>query len=134
MALKIGGAAVLGWLAYRAAASALAGDPRDAVTESETRSRAGWFWRGVALNGLNPKALAAWGAIFVMGTAGAPIFAIWALSSLLGFVVYLGYSGLFSLAPVRRVYARMRRIAEAVVAAVFGAAAIRLLFWRTEAT
>lgn len=140
--LKLAGAAVLFWLAFVAARSALSAGPSDLGAGSEAearRSALGWALRGAALNGLNPKALAAWGAVVMLGAggtgggAGASPWAIWTVCSILGLAIYLGYARLFSLGPARRVFARVRRGAEALVAAVFGLAALRLLTWRAEA-
>lgn len=132
--LKFAGAAVLFWLAIGAAKSAAR--PGAEATDAPAAARSGfaWFLRGAALNGANPKALVAWGAVVIVGSgadAGAA-WTIWAICAALGLAIYVAYSALFAAAPVRRIYARLRRGAEAIVALVFGAAALRLLTWRPE--
>ena len=132
-ALKIAGAVVLFALAYGAAKSALAA-PSPAADQVKPRGAFNWFLRGAALNGLNPKALVAWGAVFLFGAdPGGGVWAIWAACASLGLAIYVGYSLLFSLPPMQDAYAKTRRIADGIVAAVFGAAALRLLFWRVDA-
>lgn len=132
--LKIAGAGVLLWLAWGAARSALSPDADPVAEAPPARGGAGWFARGAALNGLNPKALVAWGAVIALGigpeTGARDLWSIWAVCSALGLAIYVVYAGIFGAAPVRRAYLRGRRLAEAAAALLFGAAGLRLLLWR----
>ncbi|MEM6489799.1 MAG: LysE family transporter [Pseudomonadota bacterium] len=98
------------------------------------------FVRGLLLNLLNPKAALAWAAVLALGmpaTGGdAPAGAIAAITlacALLGAAIYAGYALAFAQPPVRALYARGRRGIEAVAAAVFGLAGLRLLLARDAA-
>ncbi|WP_340107155.1 LysE family transporter [Pikeienuella sp. HZG-20] len=136
LALKIGGALFLLWLAWGAARSALKAEEA-APGAAAIRSGGRLLLRGATLNGVNPKALLAWGAVIALGVrpgaGAADVWAIWALCSALGLFVYLGYSALFAHPAARRIYARARRWVEGAAAALFGFAGLRLLAWRAEA-
>lgn len=130
LAFKIGGALFLLWLAWGSLRSAL----RD---EAPPRAAAGggrWIVRGMVLNGMNPKALLAWGATIALGLRAesppAEIWSIWALCAALGASIYVAYALLFAAPPARAAYARARRWIEGAAAVLFGAAALRLLAWR----
>ncbi|MFN3259292.1 MAG: LysE family translocator [Pikeienuella sp.] len=130
--LKIGGGLFLLWLAFGAARSAMR--PGGAPAPAAARRH---FARGALLNAMNPKAILAWAAVIALGlgpeTTGAQIWAIWAVCSAIGLLIYLGYSLAFAAPPARRLYARARRGIEAATAALFGLAGLRLLTWRPEA-
>ncbi len=131
LAFKIGGTLFLLWLAWGSLKSAL----RGGAPASVAAPRGGrWLARGATLNAMNPKALLAWGATIALGvgpnSGPAEIWAIWALCTALGLLIYLGYAALFAAAPARALYAKARRGIEGAAAVLFGAAALRLLVWR----
>ncbi|QIE57503.1 LysE family transporter [Pikeienuella piscinae] len=135
LALKVGGGLFLLWLAWGAARRALK-PAEDAPDAAPARPSGRLFLRGATLNGVNPKALLAWGAVIALGvrpdTGAADVWLIWALCSALGLVAYLGYSALFARPTARRVYAAARRWVEGAAAALFCLAGLRLLTWRAE--
>ncbi|MFV0474286.1 MAG: LysE family transporter [Pikeienuella sp.] len=130
---RIGGALFLLWLGWGALRAALNAAPAP-VAASSGGEGARFLARGAMLNGMNPKALLAWGATIALGVRAdstqAEIWSIWALCSLLGLLIYLGYAALFAAPPARAAYLRARRWVEGAAALLFGAAAIRLLTWR----
>ena len=126
--MKLLGGAYLLYLSWVTARSALR--PAETVLKS-----GGGFRRGLLLNLSNPKAVLAWIATLALGTdaaARAPLATV-AACTVIGFLLYALYALLFSRAPVMALYRRARRGIEAGFAALFAAAGLRLLLWRTPA-
>ena len=132
LALRLLGGGYLLWLAWVSGKAVFRpGEP--AITPPPHR---GLIWRGVLLNLSNPKAALAWAAVIALGLpAGAApwhLSLIAAVCSVLGLAIYAAYAIGFALPPVRRVYAKGRRVVDAALAALFGYAGLRLILTRTE--
>lgn len=132
--LRIVGGLYLLWLACDAAKSAFS-DAAGTGRAVETMTVFGLVRRGLILNGTNPKAVLAWMAVLTMGLPdGAGSVELWTITTAcaaIGAAVYVLYSAAFSVAPVMAFYSRTRRVVHAALAAVFGAAGLRLIFSRT---
>lgn len=135
--LKIVGGLYLFYLAWMSA--------KDALTDNDTTPLAGrtagggaLFRRGLVLNLLNPKAVLAWTAAIALGLpdegAQSYLIAVVVLCSVMTVAIYAAYAMLFSLAAVRAAYSRVRRWCDALFAACFAAAGLRLIFWKTGST
>lgn len=129
-ALKIAGGLYLLWMAYKAGRSALCPDGPAAIPPS------GRFWvRGLTLHLTNPKAVFGWISIVALGlphdASVAHVLMLLGGCAALAVVVNLGYALIFSTPALVRAYASVRRVAEGVFAAFFGAAGIGLLTWRS---
>ena len=129
--LKVIGGLYLLYLAFRAVRTALAADPVGLAEVAEVRAVWVDFRRGLLMHLTNPKAILGWVSIIALGVHSdspaymAPMIVIgcW----LLGVGIFGGYALVFSHAPVARLYRRARRGIEALLAAVFGLAALRML-------
>ena len=132
VALKIGGGLFLLWLAYKAFRSAASEqDVTAAVGRAAGERRANHFLRGAAIHLTNPKAALAWIAVISLGLpVGAPL---WVAGVIVagGFVMSITVNGAYALAfsapPMVRLYARGRRIIQAVMGTVFAVAGVKLL-------
>lgn len=137
LALKYAGAAYLLWLAFKSLRSALRpGDTR--LQNGLTGPLSRVFFKGLLIHLTNPKAILSWGAIYAIALpAGAGYGAVFTLFFQLVAVsalIFIGYGLLFSTPRISRAYARARRVFETVFAALFGAAALRILTARLEPT
>lgn len=130
--LKIAGGLYLLWLAWKAARSASAPDPRAGELARPAIAPGTLYRRGILMHLGNPKAVLAWVAIMSLGLkpGAAPEMAVTAFGGcvLLGISIFAGYAMLFSTAPMVRGYARARRWIEASLAVFFAGAGSRLLF------
>lgn len=126
--LRYAGAGYLLFLAVKSLRSALTPDKGLALRKSGEN---GHFRRGFLVHLTNPKAILAWGAVYaVVVPPGAPLITLlvtfMALTTVSA-VIFLGYGMLFSGRGVVRVYNAARRWFELAFAALFGAAAIKIL-------
>ena len=130
LGLRLAGGAFLLWLAWKAARSAW----RPEQATQPTLPLHGFFWHGLFLNLLNPKAILAWGAVFAIGLpAGAgttELLTITVVCVALGFAIYMFYAAIFSTPRAMAIYARTRRWIDGACAVWFGLAGLRLLTWR----
>lgn len=130
VAVKLIGGGYLLWLAWKAARSALATKPVNTGASMHADKRS-CFLRGLFLHLTNPKAIVAWAAIATLAMPAGASFgfagSLVAGCAVLGVSIFCGYALLFSTARARDLYAAGRRYIESAVAAVFGAAAIKLL-------
>lgn len=125
--LKVLGGLYLLWLAFRSARSAWCH-----VSENEiTTAKKNWFLQGLVLNLSNPKAVLAWMAALSVGlNSNADVYSIALATGICmasGFLVYVLYSLLFSVAGVMHTYRRFRRWIDGVVAGLFTLAGISLI-------
>ncbi|MEQ8248331.1 MAG: LysE family translocator [Alphaproteobacteria bacterium] len=129
-AMRYAGAAYLMWLAFKSARAALAlatvKTPRVAA-----QSLRNAYTKGLALHLTNPKAVLFFGALYSIGIPagadpGALVVVICAVG-LQSFLLFHGYALLFTVAPVVRGYARLRRWFEVAFALAFGAASLKIL-------
>lgn len=123
------GAAYLLFLAYKSFKSVLS--PKKLTLEStETFSVRKDYLRGLAIHLMNPKAILFFGALYSMGvpnTVGIDgLLSIILLIGMQSACLFLGYAVLFSCAPVRDFYLKMRRFFDFVFAFFFGAAGIKI--------
>lgn len=123
LALKLIGAGYLFYLAWKSGRAAMRPDEDTATPLDQGR----YFWRGVWLNLLNPKAVLAWIAALALGSGSALTIG---LCALVGLALYLFYATVFSFERVMEGYARARRWIEAFFAGFFALAGVRLLFWK----
>jgi len=125
--LRYIGAMYLLFLAFKSLRSAWKGGGITAVTAP----RSGFFVKGLLLHLTNPKAILGWGSIYAIALSSdagplivAELFAALITTSA---IVFIGYSFLFSTAPIVRGYMRMRRGFEVAFGLLFGAASLKLL-------
>ncbi|MEM7498934.1 MAG: LysE family transporter [Pseudomonadota bacterium] len=135
LVLRLLGGGYLLYLAWCSARSALRPGDDGAAPTGALSGRAA-FQRGVVLNLLNPKAVLAWIAVLAIGLpagAGAAEIAVVTLAcALLGLAIYAVYALALSLPSAMAFYVRARRRLEAVFAAFFGYAGLRLVFARSD--
>jgi threonine efflux protein len=127
-AIKIIGGLYLLFLAWRSARSAMRADmppPKAAVSGHRT------YLRGYLMHLTNPKAILSWTAIIALGLRpDAPVAIVYAIiigCLLISLLINQGYAILFSSAPMIAGYRRIRRRAEACLAAFFAFASFKLL-------
>lgn len=133
--LTLAAATLLLWFAarhLRAAAAALRIGGRAPAAAAGLSPRAA-FWRALAVNAMNPKALTTWIAIlalFPVARADAGDLALLtAGASALSLSIHAAYATAFSTAPAARLWARAAPAVNAAVAVVFAGFAVTLL-WR----
>jgi threonine/homoserine/homoserine lactone efflux protein len=127
-AVKIVGGLYLLFLAWRSARSAMRADmppPKAAIPGRRA------YLRGYLMHLTNPKAILSWTAIIALGlrpeTPAIVVYAIVIGCMLISLVLNQGYAVLFSTAAMVAGYRRIRRRAEACLAAFFGFASFKLL-------
>ena len=126
-AMKLLGGVYLLWLAFQSGRAAVrGGEPGDAP-----RGGGRWFWRGLALNLSNPKAVIAWMAALSMGLGvggdGGHMITATAVCIALGFANYALHAIAFSVPGVMAGYRRFNRWVEGVVAGLFAIAGFGLI-------
>lgn len=126
-ALRVAGGLYLLWLALGSMRSAL----RPAENLTSRFSGSTWFVRGLVLNLSNPKAMFAWMAALSVGLGPENGFVDLAVATLvcgvIGGLVYLGYTMLFSIEPVMGLYRRLRHWIDGAMAALYAAAGLGLV-------
>ena len=127
-AVKIVGGLYLLFLAWRSARSAMRAEtPPPRAAGSGRRI----LLRGYLMHLTNPKAILSWTAIIALGlrpdTPGAVVCAIVAGCALVSLATNQLYAVLFSTAAMIAGYRRVRRRAEACLAALFAFASFKLL-------
>ena len=128
--MKLIGGVYLLWLSFkslRAAMRVTIPQKVDAAREGSTRTL---FFRGLAMHFTNPKAIFVWLSIITLSlsnTQKTDALPVVLGCSVLGMFIFCGYALLFSTVTARRVYSKLRRCFEGVLAAIFGAAAVRML-------
>jgi threonine/homoserine/homoserine lactone efflux protein len=123
------GAAYLLFLAYKSFKSVLS--PKKLMLENAaTFSIMNDYLRGLAIHLTNPKVILFFGALYSMGvpsTVGIDgLLSIILLIGLQSTCLFVGYAVLFSHAPVRDFYFKMKRGFDLVFAFFFGAAGIKI--------
>ncbi|MBN8292878.1 LysE family translocator [Rhodobacter sp. NTK016B] len=128
--LRYAGAGYLAWLAWKSARSAWQGGGAAQARVVEGSLRRSWV-KGALIHLTNPKAVLFWGAVFAVAVpSGASAAVLWevGLSCLAVSVVSFTLMALaFSAGPVSRAYLRAKRGFDAVFAALFGFAALKIL-------
>lgn len=131
-AIRLFGAAYLGWLAFRALRTA-AGGPIAAPRAARVAGRRS-FASGFLLQVSNPKALLFWLAIAAVGaTSGGPLWLsvfFVSVAFLISFAMHGAWALVLSMRPLRDAYAGARRWIEGALGLFFGAAAIKLATMR----
>lgn len=126
------GAAYLLYLAIKSLRSAIRPVPLNVQSQSNERL----FMKGFLIHITNPKAILAWGAIYAIALPSAATSTmVWQLFGLLivtSVIVFVGYGVLFSHPAVVRGYISAKRWFDAVFAALFGAASLKILTARLE--
>lgn len=130
--IRYAGAAYLLYLAAKSLRSAVRPKP---VTV-QPQSNESLFLKGFLIHITNPKAILAWGAIYAIALpSGASTGMVWQLFGLLvttSIIVFIGYGILFSHPAVVRGYVAAKRWFDALFAALFGAASLKILTARLE--
>ncbi|NNL73950.1 MAG: LysE family translocator [Silicimonas sp.] len=125
--LKLVGGLYLLWLAFASGRAAV----RPTTLPEAAPAPGAWFWRGLILNLSNPKAVVAWMAALSMGLGGGDGLAQLLLATLvcmaIGVVNYTGYALAFSLRGAMRLYQRLRRWIDGIVAGLFAVAGLALI-------
>ncbi|MBT8417396.1 MAG: LysE family translocator [Silicimonas sp.] len=125
--LKLVGGLYLLWLAFASGRAAVRPTARPVAAPAP----GAWFWRGLMLNLSNPKAVVAWMAALSMGLGGGDGLAQLLLATLvcmaIGVVNYTGYALAFSLRGAMRLYQRLRRWIDGIVAGLFAVAGLALI-------
>lgn len=133
--LQIVGGAYLLFLAIKASRSALTSDERlEEAAAVQSLSGFSFYQRGLFMHLANPKALLAWIATMSLGlgpeASPKAVVIILAGCAVLSVTIFCGYAIIFSTAPMIQGYRRARRWIEGTLALVFGAAGLKLLFFR----
>lgn len=130
-ALKIAGGLYLLWLAWRSARSALNPGPMADSGVARPASLRSSYVKGLLLHLTNPKAILSWIAIIALGVKpGAPpelMLVIVGGCLAMGLSIFSGYALLFSTRTAVAAYRRVRRVADGLLAVVFGFAGFKLL-------
>ncbi|MEZ2353165.1 LysE family translocator [Caballeronia sp. RCC_10] len=131
VAVKICGGVYLLWLAFKSGRSAWRPPVRAASANAAEPDARRLYARGALLHLTNPKAILVWMSVAALGSSAGQgpshMLTVVAGCLCIGVSVFGGYAALFSMAPARRIYARIQRYLDACLALVFGAAGIRLL-------
>ncbi len=128
--IRYAGACYLLYLAFKSFRSALS-KTQPLMQAGQSGSATKVFVKGALIHLTNPKAILSWGAVYAVVLP--PSAATQDLFSLFGFLyagsilVFVGYAFLFSTGRVVRVYAQARHWFEFAFAALFGAAAVKIL-------
>ncbi|NLR99380.1 LysE family translocator [Rhizobium sp. P38BS-XIX] len=130
--LKIFGGLYLLYLAYKAFRAVRSnGDLPTATSETKVPTFKSLVLRGYGIHVTNPKAIFAWLAIIALGMPqGAPASVaalIIVVCCATGFLVFMGYSALFSTPHALRIYRNARRWIEGAMAGFYCFAGIKLL-------
>lgn len=134
-ALKIIGGTYLLFLAFKAGRSALTSDGRHEAETAAAPNLSGFslYRRGLLMHLTNPKALLGWLATMTLGlgpeATPSTVGIVLAGCAVLSISIFCGYAMVFSTAPMVHAYRRARRWIEGTLAAVFGAAGTRLIFF-----
>jgi len=132
IAMKVLGGLYLLWLSFKSVRSALAKRlPADLESTAREGSMLSVYLRGAAMHLTNPKAIFTWLSIVTLALPAdvqrTDALLIVAGCAMIGIGVFGGYALLFSTQAARKVYLRMRRGFDGILAAVFGYAGIRVL-------
>lgn len=124
------GAAYLLFLAYKSLRSALRGGTVVINAGSASRYRTAYL-KGLLIHLTNPKAILFFGSLYSLGVSpeatALDLLKVILTVGCVSTCVFMGYALLFSLASVRHVYAKSRRVFESVLAMLFGWAAVKVL-------
>lgn len=131
MLLKILGGLYLLRLAYVSFKASLSIPDQQSMTAVQATSYRKWFMRGFILNSSNPKTVVAWMAALSMGMQGHNdlMSLILALLTcmLVGYLVNIMYSLVFSVKGIMGIYQKCRRWVERAAAGMFALAGLGLL-------
>ena len=132
--LRVAGSLFLFWLASKAVRSAMSSEEVVPPISSKKSATWGFFLKGLLIHLTNPKAIFGWMAIIAIGVSpgSAAYTSLWVISGcfLIGCLVFFGYGLMFSAQRIRSGYQRIRRYVQAVVAAIFGYAGLKLLMYQ----
>jgi len=119
------------WLSYKAMRSALSADSLMTVIDTGSRSFWQYYFQGLGIHLVNPKAILGWLSIITLGvsaeTPDHTAFIIVLGCFILGIVVFGTYALVFSTPVMIRLYARARRWIQGIVAVMFAATGFGLL-------
>ncbi|AEF54172.1 LysE family translocator [Marinomonas posidonica] len=131
MVLKVLGGLYLLRLAYVSFKASLVIEDQENLAQIQACSYRKWFMRGFILNSSNPKTVVAWMAALSMGMQGHNdvMSLILALLTcmLVGYLVNIMYSLVFSVKGIMGMYQKCRRWVERAAAGMFALAGFGLL-------
>ncbi|KZN14732.1 LysE family translocator [Marinomonas sp. TW1] len=131
MVLKVLGGLYLLRLAYVSFKASLTVDGQQSVEQIQASSYRKWFMRGFILNSSNPKTVVAWMAALSMGMQGHNDLMSLVLAlltcMLVGYLVNILYSLVFSIQGIMGMYQKCRRWVERATAGMFALAGLGLL-------
>ncbi|WP_199154136.1 LysE family translocator [Chromobacterium sp. ASV23] len=132
MAMKLAGGVYLLYLAFLSARQAAVADwAAPAAAEPEKNGAWRWLLKGAAMHMTNPKAILVWMSIVTLalpreGGGEQAFHAVWVCGGI-AVLVFFVYALLFSTAAAREGYLKVRRCFQAILAAAFGWAGVKML-------
>lgn len=136
--VKLMGGAYMLWLAWKAARAACCAHEPSALRLAQAQRYRQSFMHGLGLHLTNPKAIVMWLSIVALalppGVQGKQALQVVGICAPIGLAVFFSYALAFSTPLARALYARIRRGFNAVLAAVFAYAGLRLLLSRASVT
>lgn len=137
VALKVMGGLYLLFLSARAGRAAMAAHAPELKARISGVSKCRAFATGLGMHLTNPKAIFVWLSIVALalppGASRGHALGVVASCAGIGAAVFLGYALAFSTAVARAVYAKIHRLFNATLSAVYAFAGIRLLLSRSAA-
>ncbi|RBO82345.1 LysE family translocator [Marinomonas aquiplantarum] len=131
MVLKVLGGLYLLRLAYVSFKASLVVEEQQNLAHMQATSYRKWFMRGFILNSSNPKTVVAWMAALSMGMQGHNDLMSLTLAlltcMLVGYLVNILYSLVFSIQGIMETYQKCRRWVERATASMFALAGLGLL-------
>lgn len=133
--IKIAGGLYLGFLAFKSLRRAITPEAAAELDNAPDQTSRRHFLRGYLIMMTNPKAILGWIAIVSLGLSeSSPLWVpitIVALAATMSLIIHNFYAVAFSTRQVLVVYRKVQRQFDAVVGALFGGAAFKLLTSRT---
>ena len=131
-ALRIAGGAYLLWLAYGFVRKAASPTGVTVDARSAEGSALGWYFRGLAVQLTNPKAVLSWLALVaIVAKPDAPLWVSLAMvggCTTIALVAHVGWALLFSTRRVVAAYDRAAVVVNGTLATLFGAIGAALLW------
>lgn len=128
--LRYLGAGYLFYLSYKSLRGALRSGTKEVVVQAMP-GLGSTYMKGLLIHLTNPKAILFFGSLYALvispEAAAADLLRVILTVAGVSMSVFFGYAFLFSLAPVRRMYLKLRRVFESGMALFFGVAGVKVL-------
>ncbi len=128
--LRYLGAGYLFYLSYKSLRAALRSGTKGVVVQT-VPGLGSTYMKGLLIHLTNPKAILFFGSLYALvispEAAAADLLRVILTVACVSMSVFFGYAFLFSLAPVRRLYLKLRRVFESVMGLFFGVAGVNVL-------